>query len=151
MRDPRTVLAQAGRMLAPGGLLVVAAPDAGGLQARLFGRHWLHLDVPRHLYHFDRPALAKMLEEAGFALVATHHQEFEYDLLGWAQSALNALTPLPNVFFAILAGRPRPVPPFWRWLNLLLGACFCALALPLVFVGTALRRGGTLVVMARRH
>ena len=35
-------------MLRRGGVLVVAAPNMAALQARLGGRTWFHLDVPRH-------------------------------------------------------------------------------------------------------
>src|SRR5262249_49627926 len=40
------------RWLAPGGLIIVEVPNAGGLGARLFGGHWSGFDYPRHLVHF---------------------------------------------------------------------------------------------------
>ena len=48
---PGEAIRHAARLLAPGGVVVVAVPDGGSLQARAFGDRWLHLDRPRHLVH----------------------------------------------------------------------------------------------------
>jgi hypothetical protein len=136
-------------MLSADGMLMVAVPDFGGLQARLFGRHWLHLDVPRHLHHFTRRGLMELLETAGFEVVRITHQELEYDWFGWIQSLLNTMFETPNVLFDSLTGKPRRVG------RLQTGACYALatlLALPalaLTLMSTAARRGGTLVVSAR--
>ncbi|HEY0051307.1 MAG TPA: methyltransferase domain-containing protein, partial [Pyrinomonadaceae bacterium] len=49
---PREALRQVFELLAPKGVLLVAVPDARGWQALASGKYWLHLDVPRHLFHF---------------------------------------------------------------------------------------------------
>ena len=151
MRDPRLTLRSLAKLLAPGGLLVVAVPDAGGLQARLFGPRWFHLDVPRHLYHFNQRSLKHLLEAAGFAIVRRWHQEFEYDLLGWSQSALNLLMPEPNIFFNSLTGRHTGVGKSQPAASYVLGIMLSALALPATTAGTLSRRGGTLIVAAHRQ
>jgi len=69
MYEPRKVLKEARRILDDRGLLVVAVPNAGGLEAKLFGRWWIHWDPPRHLHHYTKKTLGKLLEEAGFAPV----------------------------------------------------------------------------------
>ncbi len=66
VHDPRSVLAEARRVLAPGGWLAIQAPNAASLQARLFGRRWAALDVPRDLYYWTPHLLARLLEEEGF-------------------------------------------------------------------------------------
>jgi SAM-dependent methyltransferase len=147
---PAALLKSLARSLAPGGSLVVAVPDAQGLQASVFRSGWFHLDVPRHLYHFGRRSLALLLEASGFDITRRWHQEFEYDLLGWSQSALNAVLPAPNLFFDILTGRGGGSGRAARTANCILGAFFMSLALPLTAAGTLARRGGTLVVAARR-
>ena len=38
--------------LAADGVFQATVPNAAALQARLAGRHWMHLDVPRHRQHF---------------------------------------------------------------------------------------------------
>lgn len=150
MADPAGLLKSLAGLLAPEGVLVIAVPDGGGLQARLFGPNWFHLDAPRHLHHYNRRSLTRLLGSAGFVTTSLRHQEFEYDLLGWSQSALNAVMPTPNVFFNLLTGRASGGGPARAAANCLLGLLLTALALPLTFVGALMRRGGTLVAVARR-
>jgi SAM-dependent methyltransferase len=104
-RDPLTTLGEARARLAPGGTLIVAVPDAAGLQASMFGSKWFHLDVPRHLHHFNRESLSAVLGKAGFAVRQWEHLELELELFGWLQSALNTLLPTPNALFQSLTGK----------------------------------------------
>jgi SAM-dependent methyltransferase len=145
--DPLGTLAAARRLLSPDGRLVVAVPDNGGWQARIFGRRWFHLDVPRHLYHFDARSLAGLLERAGFVQLRRFHMEIEYDVLGWLQSLLNTALPEPNALFRLLTRKQRVrgalVP------SILFAPPLAAIALPLTLLSAACGRGGTLVVAAR--
>ena len=147
--DPFALLGQVSALLKPGGRVIVAVPDNGGWQARLFGRFWLHLDVPRHLWHFTGPALGEAFQKAGLEVVQTVHQEFEYDVLGWSQSVLNALFKTPNVFFNWLTKKPTGVGTPMLVVQVALGVIFAGLSVPLVWLGSLFRRGGTLVVVGR--
>jgi SAM-dependent methyltransferase len=60
--------------LAPGGLLIVEVPNAGGLGARLFGQAWSGLELPRHLSHFTPDTLTAVVAQAGGRVVWTWHQ-----------------------------------------------------------------------------
>ena len=60
--------------LAPGGLLMVEVPNAGGLGARLFGRAWSGLELPRHLSHCTPESLAAVVERAGGRVIWCWHQ-----------------------------------------------------------------------------
>jgi SAM-dependent methyltransferase len=149
MRDPQAVISQARKLLAPDGFLFIAVPDFEGLQSKTFKARWLHLDVPRHLYHFTGPSLDEMLRRTEFAPVARWHQELEYDVMGWSQSALNAILSTPNIFFDLLnRKRVRASLPdkILSWVS---GVAFSFAALPLVWLGSLARRGGTLLVAAR--
>ena len=150
MRNIPLTLSNLARLLKPGGKLMVAVPDSGGLQAAIFGSNWLHADVPRHLFHFDSKALMHCLEKAGFSIRQQWHQEFEYDLLGWSQSALNLLLPQPNVFFDTLRGRKGRAGRFTRFYGFLLGMLLTVVSLPALVLGTLTGRGGTLIVIAVR-
>lgn len=66
MFSPVATLQRLHRLLRPAGLLVVAVPNVGSLEARLFGKWWLPWDPPRHLYHFDRGTLEQTMERAKF-------------------------------------------------------------------------------------
>lgn len=149
MPDLRATLQEARSLLSPQGLLIVAVPDAGGIQARVFGSNWLHLDVPRHLYHFTRNSLKHLLRSERFAPIGEWHQEFEYDLLGWSQSALNLGPAPPNVFFDLLTGRKPAIGPWRRISTWAAGCVLTGLALFLVPLGTVAKRGGTMIVAAR--
>jgi SAM-dependent methyltransferase len=150
MRDIRATLSQVSALLKPTGKLLIAVPDAGGLQAGLFRHQWLHLDVPRHLYHFDAGSLSHCLRSAGFTPQYWWHQELEYDLMGWSQSALNTLFPVPNVFLDSLMGKPRKAGFAITAASVVIGSILSALFLPAVPAGTLVHRGGTLVVAAAR-
>jgi 2-polyprenyl-3-methyl-5-hydroxy-6-metoxy-1,4-benzoquinol methylase len=66
VHEPLTVLREARQLLAPGGRLLVAAPNIESLPFRWFGPAWYGLDVPRHLTHFSPATLGAMLARAGF-------------------------------------------------------------------------------------
>ena len=105
MPDPKAVIAGIRHLVADDGMILIAVPDFGGLQSQTFGSNWLHLDVPRHLYHFTASSIDEILCQTQFIPVAHWHQEFEYDLIGWWQSALNAILPTTNVLLDFLTGR----------------------------------------------
>jgi len=149
LKDPLQSLKTIRRVLRPNGTVLIAVPDFGGFQARLFGRRWFHLDVPRHLYHFSKAALVSVLRSAGLEVTRTWHQEIELELMGWAQSALNSIMPTPNVFFERLRGARLRVPGAELALNLVLGTALLGLAVPATLISTLFARGGTLVVAAR--
>lgn len=64
--DPRSALLEIRRILKPDGILLIQVPDANSLEARLFGRFWIGLDIPRHLYLFSMHTLNALLQQAGF-------------------------------------------------------------------------------------
>lgn len=149
-KNPREVLETAFELLTSDGILLVALPNARGFQARIFGKHWLHLDVPRHLFHFDFNSLEMILTQTNFAVKNHWHQEFEYDLLGWSQSALNKIFKEPNVLFKSLSGHETNVNSITKAANFALGFSFSALALPLIPLGTLAQKGGTLIISATK-
>jgi len=72
--DPRAVLAEARRLLVPGGRVVVQVPNARSLQARLFGRRWAAVDVPRDLWYWTPALLGRLLESEGFQVTRVVHR-----------------------------------------------------------------------------
>jgi SAM-dependent methyltransferase len=91
MADPQRVLRDAAARLPAGGTLVLGVPNIASWQARMAGRHWLHLDVPRHLCHFTPRALELALRGAGFRVGRIDFRSLEHDPLGWVQAGLSRL------------------------------------------------------------
>jgi 2-polyprenyl-3-methyl-5-hydroxy-6-metoxy-1,4-benzoquinol methylase len=90
--DPWAFLDAACRRLAPGGILLVAAPNPDSLQFRLFGSRWVHLDAPRHLQLIPITLLTAHLAERGLRrelTTSTDRGGILWDLFGWRRSAGN--------------------------------------------------------------
>ena len=64
--DPRSLLRECHRLLAPGGALAIATPNPDGLGHRWFGRNWRGLETPRHLYLYPPRTLARLVAESSF-------------------------------------------------------------------------------------
>ncbi|MHB8800713.1 MAG: class I SAM-dependent methyltransferase [Thermoanaerobaculia bacterium] len=158
LRDPRSALRHARRLLAPEGLLVVAVPNFESLQARVGGRGWFHLDVPRHYHHFGLGVLARLLDEEGFDVDEVSHFALEQNPYGWIQSLLNRLGLPANLLYAALKregardeAHPVRSAPFAFALTLLALVAIVPLSGLLFTAELLLRRGGTVEVWARRR
>jgi SAM-dependent methyltransferase len=68
VRDPIAALRNAGRQCAPGGRVVVWTQNPGSRSATRWGGDWVHLDPPRHLWHFSEAALRAAATRAGLRL-----------------------------------------------------------------------------------
>jgi SAM-dependent methyltransferase len=63
--DPAAALDRIATLLAPGGVLYLALPDAGSLLARRLGRRWWSV-IPTHVQYFTRGSLRALLERRGW-------------------------------------------------------------------------------------
>lgn len=80
--DPRDVVREAHRVLAPSGVIFVLTPDMGAVLARLMGRWWWGLR-PAHLYYFSRSTLIALLEASGFKVISAGYYGREFSLGYW--------------------------------------------------------------------
>lgn len=77
--NPRGVLKEARRITKRGGHLWIEVPMSDSLPARMFGARWSQVDAPRHLVHFTRDTITRMLEGSGYKV--THIGSFQIPLL----------------------------------------------------------------------
>ena len=153
IRRPIEALLHVKKLLKPGGLLVIAVPNFGSLQAKLFGPYWFHLDIPRHYFHFSGAALRTALHDLGFKIVQLDHFNFEQNPYGWLQSFYNALGMQFNFLYSFLKNRTsRIIPikkhPIQAVITLALLPIFLPLSLSLTLLETVLRCGGTIDLYA---
>lgn len=67
--DPLATLRECGRILKPGGRLIVATPNIQSLGHGYWKRSWVGLDPPRHIILFSPRALRRLVEQAGLRVV----------------------------------------------------------------------------------
>lgn len=102
---PIDALRKAHELLAPGGVCFVEVPNFDGFWRRVFGRYWLPLLIPQHLFHFTPDTLKAAMHAAGFEQVQ-HQQTMFYPLEGVASLGL--------MLGAVLRMPPPGSPISWR-------------------------------------
>lgn len=116
VRDPRAILVQARRLLAPSGALAITTPDTGSPSRRLLGTGWTHYKL-EHLFYFDRKNLARLLRETGFTRVEFYplRKSLTLDYIAHQFDVYQhrALTPLARAMKRLTPARLRAAPiPF---------------------------------------
>jgi 2-polyprenyl-3-methyl-5-hydroxy-6-metoxy-1,4-benzoquinol methylase len=156
LADPRRALAKARDLLTPAGVILIAVPNIDSWQAHWFGPSWLHLDVPRHRWHFTPEALVQLAAETGLVTCDIGHFSLEYGPYGMLQSALASLGLGQRLFTRVL--RPGGGAPLWRetafWTHLALAgpiAGAAALALPAEALAAAFGKGGVISIVLKRR
>jgi SAM-dependent methyltransferase len=148
--EPLAALERAAELLAPGGRLVVSVPNNDSWQARLGGDDWLHLDIPRHIYHFTPGSLSQLVERAGFRVERIGHFYPEMEILGVLQTGLNRLGLDPDLLYRFVK-RDRSVrlgPQLVA--SVAVAAALLPVALTAALVAPLLRSGASMQLVASR-
>lgn len=138
--------------LNPGGLLVVSVPNYSSWQSRFFKQHWFHLDIPRHVTHFEKQWLEKTLDSMGLEIISHNTFTASQNIYGFIQSSLNRFMPRkPNRLYKLLTqGRGRQ-----DWLALVGWSLLAIPLLPFAILETLMteisRQGATLTIYARNR
>lgn len=153
--DPLLVIKQASELLKPGGILAIAVPNFGSYQRRLFGHHWFHLDLPRHLFHFNEKSLLTLLERNNLHVVSIQTNALDQNLFGFIQSALNSILPRQvNLLYTLLKRKNTEKNSiskvFYGLISVLLAACLLPISLLENVISSACRKGATLIIYARK-
>ena len=137
LHEPVAALRKLHTWTRPGAMLAISVPDCGALERRLFGKYWYALQVPTHLFHFDRVTLAKVLDQAGWTMESAYNQRELWPV----RHSIIHLTDDPN---AVSAFERRIL----RWLNKLLVPGW--IWRPLASVLARFGQTGCMTVVARR-
>jgi SAM-dependent methyltransferase len=153
LRRPAEALSHAAGLLVPGGLLVVAVPNATSLQARAFGDRWLALDLPRHLIHLSPAPLLSKIEALGLRAERVSYLRGGQVVFGWLHGLVGELPGRPDLYEVIRRGEARrsAQSPARRCYAVAAAGAAAPLALAATAVEVAARSGGTIYVQARRR
>lgn len=149
---PRHAIEAAARLLMPGGVLLVAVPNTGSLQARAFGDRWLALDLPRHLVHLSKRSLGERLRAEGLKIDRVSDVRGGQVLIGWLDGLVKALPGGLDLYQALRRSQARltPLTPARRAASIAAGCALLPLAAAGAALEIALRRSGSVYVEARR-
>ncbi len=150
--DPGAELERAAALLAPGGVLVLAVPNAESIQARVFGDGWLALDLPRHLVHLPAGALIERLRALGLEVERVSHWRGGQVGFGWLHGLVGLLPGRPDLYDAIRrpAAQSRRAGTRTRAPVLVAAALLAPVAALAAAAEVAAGRGGSIYVEARR-
>jgi SAM-dependent methyltransferase len=150
--EPGGDLDRAIDLLAPGAVMIIAIPNAGSLQARLFGDRWLALDLPRHLTHITAAALTERLAGRGLEVERVSHWRGGQVFFGWLDGLVGLTPGRPSLYDAVRrpAARFAPADAGRRRATLASALLLAPLAGLGAAVEVGVRRGGTIYVEARR-
>ena len=150
LTDPAEIINEIQRILNDSGTLVIAVPNFGSAQSRLFKQYWFHLDLPRHLYHFETESLNNLLNNRNFKSVSLSTKSIDQSVYGFIQSALNSLKWFePNSFYEQLK-----LPLLKRKTHFFIQAILAAFLVPVALIDYLLSisfsKGSCLIVTAKK-
>lgn len=73
--NPNETLKEINRILKPGGEVVITLPNFSSLAAKIFGKHWGGIDLPIHLFYFNRRSLDYVLKKNGFEIKKVYYSD----------------------------------------------------------------------------
>jgi len=147
--NPAITLQRVKEILKPDGFLVVAVPNFGGTQSRMFGKHWFHLDLPRHTYHFSRNSLTSLLDNNGLSIYSISTNCPDQSIFGFIQSTLNCLPHRePNILYSILKTAQNRPGIYMTLLQIFLAGMLVPLGILEYLLSTVCGRGSCLIISA---
>ena len=152
LHEPFNTLDEIARITRNKGIIAIAVPNFSSLQSSWFKSDWFHLDLPRHLYHFDVDNLCQVLKQKGYSIQSVSTSSLEQNIFGFVQSLQNKLKFLgkPNEFYKLIQRRSG----LKHHLKLMLWLLITVLILPLAIVeyviSCIVKRGACVIIFAHK-
>jgi SAM-dependent methyltransferase len=147
---PRKALVEARRLIKPDGTVLIAVPNMASLQSQLFKQDWLHLDVPRHRWHFDPQTLSRLTDHCGFEVQNVRHFSAEHGPFGIIQGIATKLGGGHLLFTTLVRRSPLDlVAEKSFWLHMLLVTFAILPSVVIEGLAAIARRGGAVVVVLK--
>lgn len=83
---PKSYLVKTNKLLKAKGKIFIEYPRFNSIEAKIFGKYWFHLDIPRHLSHFTDKGISAILRDAGFNKIKIKNA-FSLDYAPWGLTA----------------------------------------------------------------
>ncbi|CAH8282839.1 methyltransferase family protein [Mariniflexile fucanivorans] len=65
------------KLLKPNGVLIIAVPNYKSYDATFYKEYWAAFDVPRHLWHFNRTSISKLVSKISMKVVKIKPMYFD--------------------------------------------------------------------------
>lgn len=150
--DPLKTLREAAKTLKTDGVMCITVPNRDGLGFRLFGRNWYALQPPRHLYHFSPRTLRLMLSLAGLEVVTINHWYWTHTYAAIFESFRLKFSPRfrAEQTESVTTFQQESEPTQTSLPKRLAIHVFRAISFMLTFLGSAIGRGETITVVAKK-
>ena len=131
--NPLEVLVKVRDYLNENGKLLIAIPNAGSFEAKIFKENWFHYDYPFHLIQFTPETLEIMFSKSGLKIVKFNYFNPEYTISGLIQSFLNWFLP-KDALYSITSHRRLSMPSGKAAFLTLASTVLLALFFPLIIL-----------------
>lgn len=74
--NPFGTLKNIHKLLNENGIVYLSIPNSGSIEAKLFGKYWKGLDLPRHIIHYDVNSIKRILLETNFKIIKLENESF---------------------------------------------------------------------------
>jgi SAM-dependent methyltransferase len=118
VKDPGEYIKETNRLLKDSGKLIIEIPNIASPIAKIFGKKWFGLDLPRHIYHFSPESLKHILIDNGFCIVKERYFSLDQSIFSLLQCILNLFNHRNNVLFSSIKKNAKIgfFPAFYNWL-----------------------------------
>lgn len=93
------------KILKPNGALIVAVPNYKSFDAMYYKNFWAALDVPRHLWHFNKSSISKLFKTQSMRVVKTKPMLFDafYVSMLSEKYKTGKMNPVKGVYIGLLS------------------------------------------------